>query len=110
MNAGSAISIVSYTGMFCFTRKDPDWPFSQMSAFVVIIFLFFVIKFFIGRYYIDIDAMTSDLIKRQKFILNSFTQKNISSGATTKIQDAVPFLKIYGTFLEDKQAVLKKNN
>lgn len=36
--------------------------------------------------------------------------KNLAGSTTAKIRDAVPFFKIYGTNLEDKTSLLKKNS
>ncbi|KAL4445557.1 hypothetical protein ABPG74_004631 [Tetrahymena malaccensis] len=112
MNLGSSLSILTYTGVFCFTRSQkPDWgPFTQLNAFMFISFFFFVVKFFIDRYYSELDSKTMDILKRQAFIRDNYNLKNNLSGPSTKVVESQPFFKIYGTYLEDKTEQLKKNN
>ncbi|EAS07779.2 calcium-activated chloride channel protein (macronuclear) [Tetrahymena thermophila SB210] len=112
MNLGSSLSILTYTGIFCFTRSQkPDWgPFTQLNAFMFISFFFFVVKFFIDRYYSELDSKTMDILKRQAFIRDNYNLKNNLSGPSTKVVESNPFFKVYGTYLEDKTEQLKKNN
>jgi hypothetical protein len=74
MNFTSSASILTYVGVLCFTTTKMDavmWEdieellgISNFTIFILLLFIFFTIKFVIDTSYENLDEVTANLLSR----------------------------------------------